>query len=110
MLNRRPAAHVYMCERDVIAIGRCLVFASSDDRYAVLAHQTAHTAMTDVQADLLQLFGHSRPTVATKAQAGLLFDVCKRDHIRSLSATGRAVPKGPQTTCTDTNDTAQTVG
>lgn len=101
-----PVQQVWPDVERMVAVRRDLVFLRSFDPDAVLAHQTVHTAMTDVQADLLQLFGHSWPAVATKAQAGLFFDVCKRDHIRSLSATGRATTEGPQATCADANDTA----
>jgi hypothetical protein len=40
----------------VVAIGRGLVFSGPDNGYTILAHQTAHTAMANIQADLLQLW------------------------------------------------------
>ena len=44
----------------VIAIRRRFEFACSFNNDPVLAHQTPHTSMPDIDADLLQLFGHSR--------------------------------------------------
>ena len=49
----------------VVAIRRDLVFAGPYDRYAVLTHQPAYTAVPDIQADLLQLFRHQWPTIAS---------------------------------------------
>lgn len=52
----------------VIAVCCGLVSARSDDAYAILAHQTAHAAMADTHADLLQLFSHSRASVTAQAE------------------------------------------
>ena len=58
-----PVQQVWRNVELVIAVSRHLVFPCSDHRYAVLAHQTADTAVTDIQSDLFQLFGH--PWAAT---------------------------------------------
>jgi len=42
----------------VVAVGRNLVFAGLDDKNAVLTHQSADTAVTDVQTDFFQRCGH----------------------------------------------------
>jgi len=50
------------------------MFACSNYRYAVLAHQAAHATVPNVQADLLQLFGHSRATItANRVELGADF-------------------------------------
>ena len=51
------------------AVRRHLVFAGSHSRYAVLPHQSTDPAVTGIQADLLQLFGHPWPTIAAQAEA-----------------------------------------
>jgi len=40
--------------------------------YPVLAHQSADTAVTNIQTKLFQLFGHSRSAIADQTQAMLL--------------------------------------
>src|SRR5680860_320217 len=72
----------------VIAVRRDLVFARSHNGYAVLAHQTAHTAVPNIQTNLFQLFCHSWATVAAETETELFFDVRQCHHIRSLPAAG----------------------
>ena len=94
----------------VIAICRDLVFAGLYDRYAVLTHQPAYTAVPDIQADLLQLFRHPWPTIAAKAETRLFLDVSQRHQIRSLPATSRTAAEGTQPPCADVNDMTQPIG
>lgn len=69
----------------VIAVGRALELAAANDANAVLAHQTAHAALADPQAKLVQLLGHARPAIAAQAQAVLLANMGKDDHVASLA-------------------------
>ena len=81
--------------RDVermVAICCGLVFLGPDDLDAVLAHQTAHTPVTDVQPQLLQLFGHPWPSIALQAEPMLLTDVGEKGHIITLSLAHWAHP------------------
>ena len=94
----------------VIAIRRDFVFAGPYDRYAVLTHQPAYTAVPDIQADLLQLFRHPWPTIAAKAKTRLFHDVSQRHQIRSLPATSRTAAEGTQPPCADVNDMTQPIG
>ena len=96
-----PIQQVWRDVELVIAIRRDLVFAGPYDRYAVLTHQLAHAAVADIQADLLQLFHHPWPTIAAKAETGLLLDVSQRHQIRSLPATRRTTAEGTQPPCAD---------
>ena len=63
----------------VIAVCGDLVFTGSDDGYTILAHQTPHTAVTNVQADLLQLFRHPWPAVAAQTEVRLFLDMRQRN-------------------------------
>jgi len=91
----------------VIAVRRDLVFMPlsgmlripcrskvSDDRYAVLAHQSADTTVADIQTKLLQLFGHSGATVTVQTQPVLFPDMGQQDQILALTSTRRARPPG----------------
>ncbi len=69
----------------VVAICRCLVFTGSDHSEAVLAHQTADTAVTNIQADLLQFFRHAGTSIAAKAQTMLLANVSQQNKIIPLA-------------------------
>lgn len=72
---------------------------------AVFAHQTSHTTVTNLQTDLLQLFGHPWAALAAQAETRLFFDVRQRDQIRPLSATRRTISECTQSThkCCQTN-------
>jgi len=67
----------------------------SDNRYAILAHQSANPAMTNVQPQLLQFFGHSGAAVALQAQAVLLPDMGEQNQVSPLAAAGWVAPPGP---------------
>ena len=73
------------------------MFARSDHGYAVLTHQPAHPAVADIQANFFQLFCHSWPAIAAKAETRLFLNMRKRDQIRSLSAAGGTAAECPQT-------------
>ena len=87
-----------------IAVGCDLVFAGPYDRYAVLTHQPANTAMPHIQADLLQLFRHPWSTIAAEAKTRLFLDVSQRHQITSLPATGRTAAEGTQSTRANGHD------
>ena len=59
----------------VIAACRDLVFAGLNQGYAILAHQTANTALPDIKADLSQFFGHPWPAVTAQTETRLFFDL-----------------------------------
>jgi hypothetical protein len=69
----------------VVAICRCLVFTGSDHFEAVLAHQTTDTAVTNIQADLLQFFRYAGAAIAAKAQTMLLANVSQQHQIITLT-------------------------
>ena len=77
----------------VVTVCRDLVLACSNNGYAVVAHQSTNTAVAHIQTDLVQLFGHAWPTIATKNEPPLFFDMRQCDEIRPLSATGWPVAK-----------------
>jgi hypothetical protein len=91
----------------VITVRCYLVFARSNYRDTVLAHQTAHATVPDIQTNLFQLFVHTGPAIPTKAEAGLFFDVRKCHHIRSLPAAGWSITESTQTSKTNPDDSAQ---
>ena len=58
----------------VVAVRRRFEFPRSFNDNPVLTHQPSNPAMPNIDTDLLQLFGHSWPAIAAKAQARLLLD------------------------------------
>lgn len=70
----------------VTAVRRHLVFAGPDHLDAVLAHQTAHTTMPDIKAQLLQLLGHPGAAIAAQAGTMLILDMRQQDPVRALMA------------------------
>ncbi len=95
----RMKVAVQQVRRDIegmVAIGRYLVFPGPNDLDAVLAHQTANTAMPDIEAQLLQLLGHPGAAVAAQAQAMLIADMGQQHHVGALASRRRALPPGPQ--------------
>jgi hypothetical protein len=99
-----PIKQVWRNVELVIAVCRDLMFARSDHRYTVLAHQTANTTVADIQADIFQILSHAWPTIAAKAETRLFFDVGQRHHIRSLPATCWPTAERTQTAHADAND------
>ena len=91
----------------MVAVGGCLEFTCSFNDDPVLAHQPPDTPMTDIDPNLLQLFGHSWPAIAAKTQARLFLDMGQNDHVCVLPAAGRAAAKGPQTARADVHELAQ---
>ena len=94
----------------VIAVCGDLVFTGSDDGYTILAHQSANPAMSDVQADFLQLFRHPWPAVAAQAETRLFLDMRQRHQIGPLPATGRSAAERPQSSRANADDIAKTIG
>ena len=84
-----------------------LVFLGPDDLDAVLAHQTAHTPVADVQPQFLQFFGHPWPPIALQAKPMLLTDVGEKYHIISLPLAHWAYPPRTKPTRCDLHDTAE---
>jgi hypothetical protein len=83
------------------------VFARSNYRGLVLAHQTAHATVPDVQTNLF-----SSSVIQLKKlprlEAGLFFDVRQCHHIRSPAA-GWSIAECAQTARTNPDDFAQSV-
>jgi hypothetical protein len=57
--------------------------------------------MADIKANLFELFGYTRTTIATQAETRLFFDVRQRDKIRPLPAAGRTVAESTQAAWAD---------
>jgi len=74
----------------MIAVSCCLVFLSSDDLDAVLAHQTPNSPVPDVQSQFLQLASHPGPPIALQAKAMLVANMSQDHHIITLSLAHRA--------------------
>ena len=69
---------IQQVRRDIelmIAVGRHLVFACSNNGYAVLTYQTTDTAVPHIQASLFQLFSHPWPPVTAQAETRLFLDM-----------------------------------
>ena len=64
--------------------------------YEAQVHQSAATAVTDIQANSCRPLGHARSAITAKVKLRLFFDVCERDHIRSLPTAVRAAAERPQ--------------
>jgi len=62
-----------------------LELAGPNNLNAVLAHQSPHPALSDLQAKFVQLLGHARPTVAAQAQAMLFADMRQEHQVASLA-------------------------
>jgi hypothetical protein len=94
----------------VIAVRCDLVFTGSDNGYPVLAHQSADTAVTNIQTKLFQLFGHSRSAIAVQTQAMLLPDMGQQNHVFMLTKAGRPVAPGSVATWGDIHNPAKPLG
>lgn len=87
----RPAGGEVLLQgirRDVermVAVGGAFELPAADDPDAILAHQTAHPALADAYAKLVQLLGHARPAAAAQAQAVLIADMGQEHHIAPLA-------------------------
>jgi len=73
----------------VIAVRSYLVFARSDHRYTVLAHQPANTPMTDFQPQFFEFLRHPGPPIAAQRQAMLFSDMSQQHHILTLALADR---------------------
>ena len=93
-------------ERMIAVCGR-LELARSFNGDRLFAHQTPNPAWPHIDADLLQLFGHAGPAVATQAQTRLFLDVRQNDHIHALPAVGWTAAERPQPARADIHDLAQ---
>ena len=70
-----PVQQVRRDIESVIAIRCDLVFFRPLNADAILAHQSANPAMTDVQTHLLQFFGHAWTAIAAQAETGLFLAI-----------------------------------
>lgn len=61
--------------RDTRADGRGAELTAADDANAVLAHEPAHPALADPQAQFVQFLGHTMPAIAAQAQPMLIADM-----------------------------------
>ena len=91
------------------AVRSCFEFACSFNDDPVVTHQPPNPTMTNIDPDLLQLLCHPGPAITTKTEARLFLDVGQNDHVRMLSATGRAAPKGPHPPRADVHNLTQPV-
>ena len=82
----------------VIAIRSHLVFARSDHRYTVLAHQSANTPMTDFQPQFFEFLCHPGPPIAAQRQAMLFSDMSQQHHILTLALADRTGPESAKAT------------
>src|SRR5690606_7319740 len=64
----------------------------------------------DIDTDLLQFLGHSWPALTAQAQARLFLEMRQNNHVRALSAAGRAAAESPQPARADVHDLTQPVG
>lgn len=85
------------------------MFARSDNRYAVLAHQSAYTTVPDIQANLLEFFCHPGTTITAQTETRLFSYMRQRDQIRPLPAAGRTAAERPQTTTADSHNTTHQI-
>lgn len=74
----------------MVAVGGAPELPAADSLDAVLAHQTANTALTDADAQLVQLLSHARPAIAAQAEAVLIADMGEEHHVAPL-----AMRRGP---------------
>ena len=79
-------------------------------RGTVFPTNAPDTPMPHIDTDFLQFFGHPRAAIAAKAQPRLFLDMRQNDHIRALSATGRAAAYGPQSARADVHHLTQPLG
>lgn len=91
----------------VIAVGRALELPAADDMDAVLAHQPAHPALADADAQLVQLLGHARPAVAAQAQPVLVADMGEEHHVAPLAIRRGPVPPRMEPTLAHAHQAAQ---
>lgn len=68
-------------------------FACSFNDDPVLTHQSPNSAVSDINADFVQFFGHPWAAIAAQAQPRLLLDVCQDNHVHVLPPAGRAAPE-----------------
>ena len=78
----------------------------SDHANGVLPHQTAHAAMPDSQAQLIQLFSHPGAAITALAQSVLIADMRQQHHIAPLAMGYRAVLPGPKAAIRNPHHTA----
>ena len=62
--------------------------------------------MTNVQAKLLQFFGHAWTAIAAQAETGLFLDMGQDNHVSPLPLAGRSAAISTQTAGTDFEDVA----
>jgi hypothetical protein len=77
------------------------VLTRPDNRYTVLAHQSADTTMTYLQAKLFQLFCHPHSAITVMALRKLISNMRQQNHVCSLILTDRSRAVSSITTGTD---------
>ena len=91
----------------VITVGRALELSAADDLDTILAHQAAHPALADADAQLVQLLCHARSAVAAKAQAVLVANVGQEHHVTPLAMRWGPVLPGMKTALRHPHQAAQ---
>ncbi len=60
----------------------------------ICPRNTAHPTLTNVRAQLFQLFRDSWTAITAKAKTGLFLDVGQNPHVSALLLTGRSAVRG----------------
>lgn len=101
-----PVQQVRRNIESVIAIRCDLVLLRPLNADAILAHQSANQAMTDVQTHLFQFFGHAWTAIAAHAETRLFLNVGQDNHVSPLPLAGRSAAISTQTAGTNLQDVA----
>lgn len=112
LLVRPPRIEVLPQEigRDVepvVTVGGSLELPATDDLDTVLAHQTAHPALADTDAQLVQLLGHPWPAIAAQAQPVLIADMGEEHPVTPLAMRRGPVLPGMKPTLRNAHQAAQ---
>jgi hypothetical protein len=69
----------------VVTVSGAFELPAADNLDAILAHKSPDTALSDTNAELIQLLGHPWSAVAAKAQPVLVANVGQEHHITPLA-------------------------
>ena len=69
----------------VVAVGRTLEFAASQDLDAIVAHDPGDPALPDMDAQFVQFLCHARAAIAPQAEPVLFADMRQEDHVAPLT-------------------------
>jgi len=80
----------------MIAVGRGLIFASSDGPNAVITHQPAYTAMSGLKAHIAKFFYQTGTPISVQVQPMSFPNMSQQAHIDSLPLAHRTASPGPK--------------